>query len=439
MRASSYGARARTQVPSASRSSGSASAGAPRARQTDACACWPTAITTGLRLAVARSRSSPAVASAASVSPTASRISVAAASTWMRFPVWRVSASERRAMAAAACTLPRASRSSASPGCGSSPSFDASVKCSSAESNLPSSRSRFPRTLAARPAAHCVRVREAHRAELVERLGPATVELLELCPSYLALAGEVAEIRLRGDPLRHRGGPLLRPSELVDRPAALDHTAVDDAFHHRRARARGDAEHRFVETGEPLVGVAGRQQEQALLVEGQRGVLLGSVPPSGPHALLGDARRTLEVSAARRLEGAGARSGKPPPSSRCRPPRRSARPERSTRHPRRRLPGRSSGCRARAPPRPPRAARRARAGSCRRAPGSRSSPASAPAGARSRRTGRSPRRRAGPRSPLRRTRRRRAAMRARRTPSGPPGASRHQYQASTGPRGASLL
>ena len=55
----------------------------------------------------------------------------------MRLPVWCVSASERRAMAAAACTLPRASRSSASPGCGSSPSFDASAKYSSAESNLP--------------------------------------------------------------------------------------------------------------------------------------------------------------------------------------------------------------------------------------------------------------------------------------------------------------
>ena len=81
-----------------------------------------------------------------------------------------------------------------------------------------------------------VRVREAHRAELVERLGPAAVELLELCPAYLALAGEVAEVRLRRDPLRHRGGPLLRPSELVDRPAALDHTAVDDAFHHGGAR-----------------------------------------------------------------------------------------------------------------------------------------------------------------------------------------------------------
>ena len=93
--------------------------------------------------------------------------------------------------------------------------------------------------------------------------------------------------------------------------------------------------------------------------------------------------------------------------------------------------------------------RRARAGSCRRAPGSRSSPASAPAGARSRRTGRSPRRRAGPRSRLRRTRRRRAARRARRTPSGPPElhgtsivpgrSARRQRDSSTGPRGASLL
>ena len=163
-------------------------------------------------------------------------------------------------------------------------------------------------------------------------------------------------------------------------------------------------------------------------MEGQRGVLLGTEPPGGPDALLGYPCRTLEVSAARRLEGAGhVEEGRRPrvgavlrddPCGPGDPPATFgdlALDDLLGAEPERRL-GRRE---------PVAAFEQARVGALR---GSRSTPAGAPAGGRSRRTGRSPRRRAALRSPLRRTRRRRAAMRARRTPSGPPGASRHQYR-----------
>ena len=169
---------------------------------------------------------------------------------------------------------------------------------------LPSSRSRLPRTWppSRRPRRRASAVPTA--VELVERLRPTAVELLELGPAYLALAGEVAELRLRRDPARHRGGPLLGAIELVDRPAALDHAAVDDALDHRRALTGRDAEHRLVEAGEPSVGAAGGQQEQALLVQRQCGVLLGTVPARGPDALTRDPGRLLQVATGSGLERA---------------------------------------------------------------------------------------------------------------------------------------
>ena len=366
------------------------------------------------------------------LAPTASRISVAAASTWMRLPglvgsrpasggPWRPPPARSRGPAGAARARAAGPRRAWT--------ASGEVLLGRVE---PAEQPVEVAAHAGGPARRPTGRRSAGltAAELVERLRPATVELLELGPAYLALAGEVAHLRLGGDPLRHRGGPLLGAGELVDRPAALDHAAVDDAFHHRRARRRRRAEHGLVETGEALVGVAGRQEEQPLLVQGQRGVLLGAEPPSGPDALLGDPCRALEVARTSPTSKALATFRKTAalesvPSSATSRAARAIQPPPSATSPWTIfwVPSHSARLGRR------RARRRGRAGSCRRAPGSRSSPAAAPAGARSPRTGRSPRRRAGL-SALRsrRTRRRRAARRARRTRSAPQRAPRDQYR-----------
>jgi hypothetical protein len=82
---------------------------------------------------------------------------------------------------------------------------------------------------------------------LVERVGPASVELEDFRAAEEALPPERHQIGLKGAPPGQRGGPFPCPAPVEDLLAARDHAAVHIARHDRGNLTGRDCHHRFVE------------------------------------------------------------------------------------------------------------------------------------------------------------------------------------------------
>jgi hypothetical protein len=96
------------------------------------------------------------------------------------------------------------------------------------------------------------------------------VRLHDLGPVDQAAPGEGDEVVLLLAPAGQRGGPLLRPAQLVHVAAALDHRAVDEPRGDRRQLAGRDRHHRLVEQREPRLDLAATEAYAALLVDRDR-------------------------------------------------------------------------------------------------------------------------------------------------------------------------
>jgi hypothetical protein len=66
------------------------------------------------------------------------------------------------------------------------------------------------------------------------------------------LAAVRHQVRLRGTPAAQRGRPLLRPAQVEELPAGVDHGAVDDPGDDRRHFVGRNGDHHFVQEGHAL-------------------------------------------------------------------------------------------------------------------------------------------------------------------------------------------
>ena len=98
------------------------------------------------------------------------------------------------------------------------------------------------------------------RSRLGTRVLPRTMEAHELGAVDEAVAAERDEVRLRIEPARERGCPLLRATQVVQLVAGLDDRAVDDARHDRRDLAGDHRRHRLVEQRQTALDLVHRDQ-----------------------------------------------------------------------------------------------------------------------------------------------------------------------------------
>jgi len=99
---------------------------------------------------------------------------------------------------------------------------------------------------------------------LFDRLGPRAGELHQLRAVDEAGPAERHEIGLRRAPTRQRRGPFAGSVHDVELAAAGDRIAVGEPGQHRPQAARGHADHRLVEQGEPAIDLPLEQQDLSL-------------------------------------------------------------------------------------------------------------------------------------------------------------------------------
>ena len=178
----------------------------------------------------------------------------------------------RRMAAHAASVRPWASRSSASPGCGSNPK----LTCG------PIGVLRF-RELAAQPmnlglliepGARWLAIRAlgtfARTAGFGQRLRPRPLELHDLGTMDEADSGERDHLRLLLAHGGERGGPFASALQGVHLPAGVDHAAVHPPRHDRRQLTRDDGQHGLVQAFETGHDVAPLDERAALRMTGRR-------------------------------------------------------------------------------------------------------------------------------------------------------------------------
>ena len=172
--------------------------------------------------------------------------------------------------AAAASAFPCASRSSASPGCGSQPAAACvPVGLLGGGGLAPQAVDlALPVVAPARPPRGSPPARSARAARRAssQRVRPRAVQLHDLGPVHEARPAEADHVGLLRAPPRQRRRPLVRAARLVRGLAADDHAAVHEAVDDRRQLARGDRHHRLVEQPQALADAPCLDQEDALLL-----------------------------------------------------------------------------------------------------------------------------------------------------------------------------
>ena len=122
----------------------------------------------------------------------------------------------------------------------------------------------------------------------VDRVRPGAAQLHDLGAMHQAVAAERDEIRLRVAPVRQRRRPLLRPTQIEDLLARLDHAAVDgpgDDLGHLVGHHR---DHDLVEQGHSLDSLSLPDQRPALNVAGERHQIDVTEPIADLGRLAGD-------------------------------------------------------------------------------------------------------------------------------------------------------
>ena len=117
------------------------------------------------------------------------------------------------------------------------------------------------------------------------------------------MTAERDEIRLGLAPVGQRRGPLLRPTQIEDLLARLDHAAIDGPGDHLRYLVRRDGDHRLVEQGHSLDDPSLRDQRPALNVAGDRHQLDVTEPIADLGGPTGDRMGARPVSLDRALQG----------------------------------------------------------------------------------------------------------------------------------------
>ena len=80
-----------------------------------------------------------------------------------------------------------------------------------------------------------------------ESILPGPMQLQKLGAPHQAMAAVRNQVRLRRAPLLQRRRPLLRPLQVEDLAAALEHAAINSAGVQRRDLAGGHRDHRLIE------------------------------------------------------------------------------------------------------------------------------------------------------------------------------------------------
>ena len=114
------------------------------------------------------------------------------------------------------------------------------------------------------------------------------MQLHDLGAMHQAVAAERDEIRLRVTPVGQRRRPLLRPTQIEDLLAGLDHAAVDGAGDDLRHLVGRHGDHGFVEQGHSLDVPSLRDQGPALKVARKRHQIDVTEPIADLGGLTGD-------------------------------------------------------------------------------------------------------------------------------------------------------
>ena len=136
----------------------------------------------------------------------------------------------------------------------------------------------------------------------VDSVRPRAAQLHDLGAMHQAVAAEWDQIRLRVTPVRQCRRPLLRPAQIEDLLAGLDHAAVDGSGDDLGHLVRHDSDHDLVEQGHAVGRLSLRDQRAALEAAGERHQVDVTEPIADLGRLAGDRVGVRPVSLERALK-----------------------------------------------------------------------------------------------------------------------------------------